>query len=92
MITPSLVIGIILASIGTVVVLSSIYFVFMRKEPLWIIGFAVGVLLSIAPGAAMIDSVPTKQDVLDGNAHYVKELNVFNNDTVVTYHIEFNKY
>lgn len=91
MITPSLVIGIILLTIGAVIALYSIYKAIKEEEPLWIIGFLIGTLLFILIGTVLVTSTPTKQDVLNHKAHYVKELNVYDNDTVVTYRIDFNK-
>lgn len=91
MITPTFIIGIILTIIGIMIVLYSIYQGISQKEPLWILGFGFSAFLLILPGALFIDNTPTKQDVLDNKAHYVKELNVYDNDTIVTYRIDFNK-
>lgn len=91
MITAFLVIGIILVTTGVIITLYSIYKAFIENNPMWLLGFLVGTLLFIIIGSFFITDTPTKQDVLDHKAHYVKEINTYDNDTVVTYRIVFNK-
>ena len=91
MITPLLVIGIVLITIGAIIVLYSIYIALKKDEPVYILGILIGVLIFILSGFFCVVSTPTKQDVINNRAHYVKELNVYDNDTVITYRIEFNK-
>ena len=91
MITPLLVIGIVLITIGAIIVLYSIYIVLKKDEPVFMLGLLIGILLFILAELFCVVSTPTKRDVINDRAHYVKELNVYDNDTVVTYRIEFNK-
>ena len=91
MITPLLVIGIVLITIGAIVTLYSIYIALKKDESVFIPGILIGILLFILSGFFCVASTPTKRDVINDRAHYVKELNIYDNDTVVKYRIEFNK-
>lgn len=95
MITTNFVLGVVMivASIFTVGI-----FIWLTcaKSEWFLIGILVSAFSLVAPGLSIVLSTPTKTDVIDGKAHYVKELNIETNneglqDTIITYRIEFNK-
>lgn len=95
MITTNFVLGVIMLVSSIFAVGIFLYLTFTKSE--WfIIAVIISAFALFIPGLATVLDTPTKADVLEGNAHYVRELNVEPNsngeqDTTVTYRLEYNK-
>lgn len=85
------VLSIMFMTLGVVGFLTFASFAAIQENGFWMIGCLITALFLVAPGAIMYVNTPNKQDVLNGNAHYVKEINYQEYDTITTYRIEFNE-
>lgn len=91
MYTAQAIIGIMLMTVGVTAFIVFVLLALFQEKGAWMIGCLIMGLGFILPGTLMYINTPTKRDVLNGNAHYVREVNYTEYDTITTYHLEFNE-
>ena len=95
MITTNFVLGVVML-VSAIFLIGIFIWLTCTKSEWFLLAVLGSAFALIAPGLSIVLTTPTKSDVLDGKAHYVKELNIsVDNEeklyTIVTYQIYFNK-
>jgi uncharacterized protein (UPF0333 family) len=90
MITVEFVLGIIFVVMSVTALIFCVSMSFASNNGDWLWSW-IPILIFIIVGAAMISETPRECDVLNNKAHYVEVYHTYDNDTVKTYYIEWNK-
>ena len=89
MITTIFVLGIIFVTLGLTALSFCTIMVFSSENGNWFWSWVPFVIFIIV-GIAMISETPRESDVLNGKAHYVEVYHTYDNDTIKTYHLNWD--
>lgn len=90
MITVEFVLGIIFIAMSVTASIFCTTMAFVSWNAKWMLSW-IPLTIFIAVGAVMVSVTPTEGDVLKGKAHYVEVYYTYDNDTIKTYHLNWDK-
>ena len=90
MITVEFVLGIIFITMSVTALIFCTTMAFVSWNENWIWSLFPFIIFAIA-GAVMVSETPRESDVLKGKAHYVEVYHMYDNDTIKTYHLNWDK-
>lgn len=90
MITVEFVLGIIFITMSVTALIFCTTMAFVSWNGNWMWSWIPFIIFVIA-GAVMVSETPRESDVLKGKAHYVEVYHTYDNDTIKTYHLNWNK-
>lgn len=90
MITAEFVLGIIFLAMSVTASIFCVTMAFVSWNANWMWSW-IPFMIFIIVGVVMVGETPTEGDVLKGRAHYVEVYHTYDNDTIKTYHLNWNK-
>ena len=90
MITVEFVLGIIFVTVSITVFIFCTTMAFASNNGSWFWSW-LPFIIFFTIGGVMVGETPTESDVLNGKAHYVEVYHTYDNDTIKTYHLNWDK-